>query len=168
VRAPGHNVRAFSNINEIKQVIQEFMPVEIKVIGSIDFCSQAEWMNTGLILSIHGSHLVNQAFMQPGAHLIEVQPYKYEQDNNSAGCASRNRYLLVGTRPCEAMCTDFSRMDANRCAEDTRCRICARATQGTKIAAPVAELRLLMQRIMGGSAETSGTYVCGAGRCAYT
>ena len=47
--------------------------------STTDFCTQVGWMQKAdIVLTHHGSHLVNAAYMRRGTHIIEILPYLYE------------------------------------------------------------------------------------------
>ena len=82
---------------------KHFAHVEVLEVAAspstADFCTQVGWMQrTDLVLTHHGSHVASAAYMQRGAHLIEVLPHRYERDDNGNGCAPRARHILVGRR----------------------------------------------------------------------
>ena len=107
--------------------------------------------------------------MRPGTHLIELQPYLYEQDANNAGCAPNHRHLLVGIKHqthnkklrlvCDTALADFRTV--------TNCTFeCRRAIRETQIMVNLTEFTTLLERITAGRTSV-GAYRCDTTRCAY-
>ena len=109
-----------------------------------------------------------------GICVVQVLPFLYEQDYNTAGCSERRRHLLVGKSTPLSRCDPrphavkkLSRLEqsAEQCQQDFLCRSCARRTS---IIVPIGELRHLLKRIVGsGGCASRATYQCNALRCEY-
>ena len=152
--------RSIENLEEVRRAMEHsFDTVETLYISALDFCTQVQWLHADLVLSIHGSHLVNQLFMQPNTHLIEILPYMYEQDYNTAGCVDRHRHVLVGEESGQwsprIQRVQHSKMHARIKARTNRIRV------------PMQELSRLLERIRTNTTHR-GKYLCLPHRCRYT
>lgn len=150
--------RSVLNLDGVLHVLRRHLRnVTVLYIDDLCFCTQVQWLDAGVVLSVHGSHLVNQAFMRAGTHLIEILPWLYEQDYNTAGCAARQRHVLVG----EPM--RKGNLSARLESSTAWSRQLARTD---RVKVPLVELDKLVSRII--THQTArGRYVCSLSRCAY-
>ena len=150
--------RSILNLDGVLRVLRRHLRnVTFLYIDDLRFCTQVRWLDASVVLSVHGSHLVNQAFMQAGTHLIEILPWLYEQDFNSAGCAARHRHVLVGEP------TREGNVSARLKSSEAWSRHLARTD---RIQVPLLELDMLVSRIL--THQTArGHYECSLSRCAY-
>lgn len=151
--------RAMANVEHVMSTLRQYLSqVTVTYIDDLRFCTQAAWFWADVVVSVHGSHLVSQAFMHCGTHLIEVLPNGYEQDFNSAGCACRHRHVLVGLR------------QANASGENARLRRSTYegrfAARSASVIVSVNELNTLMSRILTNTVA-EGRYECRPERCSY-
>ena len=166
---PG-NDRPLHNLNETIALLERHVKsVEVLYMKDLSFCTQASWLApSDLVVSPHGSHLVNRAFMREGTHLIEILPYLYEQDANNAGCALSRRHVLVANPApfellpagCRALGRNFTIANA---IDAFRCRTTVR-DQTMRV--PLDELERLLGRIANGT-TSQGRFDCGPRRCSY-
>lgn len=162
-------VRTLRNVADVIRVLERHMAVgarvELRYIQSLDYCTQLRWVSDAdLVLSAHGSHLASTAVMRSGAHLIEVQPYLYEQDANNQGCAPRRRHLLIGMPHARGrMPRQCHGLTAQQAVEQAACRFRIR---DLPIRVPLHELDRLMRRIVAGR-TSKGRFRCDPFRCAY-
>ena len=155
--------REMANVDEVRKSLMRYLArVNITYIsGDLRFCTQAAWLWADVVVSIHGSHLVNQAFMRPQTHLIEVLPFLYEQDYNTAGCAPRHRHVLVGLPSATSLTWTQHNARVAQSQRSTHTK-----TRSARILVPVSELDLLLARIVNNAAAKGG-YRCSPPRCAY-
>jgi len=133
--------RTMLNVEKVVSVLRRvLLQVSVTYINSLDFCTQVRWLHADVVVSVHGSHLVSQAFMRPGTHLIEILPYLYEQDYDNAGCSFRHRPVLVGSPPPRANET----RDNARLARQTKAGRSEHRRAG--ILVPIAEFEMLLAR----------------------
>ena len=151
------NARSIQNLKQVFTTMKVISNVTVITTESLNMCTQVQWVHDDVVLSMHGSHLVNQLFMPTNSHLIEINPYLYEQDFNSAGCASRHRHVLVGAR------NRLSKVSRN--AENARKTI-RWSARSAEIIVPIDELKLLLSRIQSNTTQ-EGRYVCDPERCKY-
>ena len=150
---------------------KHFAHVEVLEVAAspstADFCTQVGWMQrTDLVLTHHGSHVASAAYMQRGTHLIEVLPHRYERDDNGNGCAPRARHILVGRRTVAsaelpAACRSLTAQQA------ILSRKCRKVFREAPVRVPLAELDVLLRRILSGRDSSDGQYLCDEYRCAY-
>jgi hypothetical protein len=140
-----------------------------------DFCTQVRWMQSAdIVLSHHGSHLANGAYMRRGQHLIEIVPFLYERDDNYHGCAPRTRHVLVGADPATQPTGSIYAHDSTRtrgCISKTsqeaaRSHRCRKELREAPVLAPLGEIDLLVRRIVAGRSSAGG-YRCDERRCTY-
>ena len=154
--------RSIRNLQDVLRVLRRHLRnVTVMRIDDLSFCTQVRWLDANVVLSVHGSHLVNQAFMRAGTHLIEILPWLYEQDCNFAGCGAHHRHVLVGEP------TQKENASAPRIARLASASISGRRRARTaQIQVPTTELDRLVSRIVT-SQTARGRFVCQPSRCAY-
>ena len=160
-------LRNFESIDALVGVLKEYVPkvtVVPMLMNETSLCAQARWFFDDLVLTTHGAHTINRVFMPKASHLIEVNPYLYEQDCNFFGCSHAHRHVLGGTRNAVIDQTSaLNSTDASGCKTKGQCRIIAR---NVPITVDTAELRLLVKRIVQ-RRTFEGHYVCDRFRCSY-
>jgi hypothetical protein len=125
-------------------------------------CKQLAMYDADVVVTVHGSHSVNRAFMRRESHFIEIDPYMYEQDGNYVACGSFYRHVLIGAASSADPCRHPAVGDG---AAGFPCRLAAR-TRGVTI--PLGELELLVSRIFSGNVSVPcGGFLCDAKRCSY-
>ena len=128
-------------------------------------CAQAMWYRDArFVVSVHGAQTTNAIFADAGATIVDVQPYSHKptsaapQDYYAALLENTDvRYIaLATTRPAAApklkgdlkaggVIDPLIRENAERCREDTRCRLAYR--DGGNIRVGKAGLQRLRQLV---------------------
>ena len=157
--------RSFVNLDAVVDTLREAVPMA-KVVSTdnLEFCHQLSWYDADIVVIVTGAHVVAQASMRPGQHVIEIVPYLHESDFSPAACNAHSRHVLVGSERQYSNVPGTLQANQRLCMMSSQCR---KTVRKYPTVVPIAELRLLLQRILTGK-TAEGVYRCTPSRCAYT